>query len=166
MSGLWLGTSGLALSTGLYSGTPGLALGTGLYVDGVVGYTITIPGAVITGDGPGVFDETTGLAGTIATASTDLPDLGSGFTWSVVAGSDARIGVVSADPGQGSTMGVTASSGIYSGDSADFILRVTNGTIAIEFPFTAVGTAASARILLESSGALLLESGSYVLLEV
>ena len=44
----------------------------------VVGYAITIPGAVITGGGPGVFNETTGASGVIATATTDLPDLGAG----------------------------------------------------------------------------------------
>ena len=90
----------------------------------VAGYLISIPGAV--GE-PGNFDETTGAAGTIATATTDLPDLGSGFQWGIFAGSDARIGVVSTATGQGNTMGITTSSAIYSGDSADFTVTVTNG---------------------------------------
>lgn len=107
---------------------------------GESGYLITIPGAVITGGGPGVFNETTGTSGTIATATTDLPDLGSGFQWGIYAGSDARIGVVSTATGQGNTMGITTSSAIYSGDSANFTVTVTNGVKMLGFPFTATGT--------------------------
>lgn len=95
------------------------------------GYTITIPGAVITGGGPGVFNETTGTSGVIGTATTNL---GGTLTWSIVAGGDARISINS------STGAVSASSAIYSGSSAAFTVRVTNGTLTIGFPFTAVGT--------------------------
>ena len=107
---------------------------------GSVGYTITIPGAVSTGGGPGVFNETTGTSGTIATATTDLPDLGSGFQWGIYAGSDARIGVVSTAAGQGNTMGITTSSAIYNGNTANFTVTVTNGVKTLGFPFTVTGT--------------------------
>lgn len=150
MSGLWLGASGLWRGTaGLYSGASSLALGTGLCIGGVTDYAITIPGAVITGGGPGVFDETTGASGVIATATTDLPDLGAGFKWGVVAGSDADISVASTATGQAATMDVSSARAIFDGDSANFTLRVENGTVgvdagaqAIEFPFTATGTVA------------------------
>lgn len=128
-----------------------LGLGLGFGRNGGAGYYILL-GSVYGGS----FNETTGLSGVIGTATTNISGT---ITWSIVAGSDARISVNS------STGAVSTSSAILSGDSAAFTVRATNGTIAIEFPFTAVGVAASARILLESSGALLLESGSYVLLE-
>jgi len=133
---------------------------------GSVGYTITIPGAVITGGGPGVFDETTGTSGTITTATTDLPDLGSGFQWGIYAGSDARIGVVSTATGQGNTMGITASSAIYDGDSAAFTVTVSNGVLMLGFPFIANGTVATFYIQFEDgSGFELLETGDYLLKE-
>lgn len=137
-AGLSRGIAGLAATTSLWRAIVGLSGGGGL--GGDAGYTITIPGAVITDGGPGIFDETTGTSGTIATATTDLPDLGSGFQWGIFAGSDARIGVVSTATGQGNTMAITTSSAIYDGDSADFTITVTNGTLTIGFPFTATGT--------------------------
>lgn len=143
MSGLSLGASGLWNGVaGLYSGVSGLALGTGLAIDSIAaGSTITIPGAV--GE-PGQFDVTISEAGVITTASTDLPDLGSGFQWGVEAGtSDARISVASTDPGQGSTMDVETSSGIALGDSAAFTITVTNGLLTLGFPFIANGTVAA-----------------------
>lgn len=102
------------------------------------GYYITIPGA-----SGGLFDETTGEIGAIATASTNLPDIGNGLAWSMVAGSDADISIHA-------TTGVVSSArAIYDGDSATFSLRVENGevgvdegAIAIEAPFEAVGTVA------------------------
>lgn len=103
----------------------------------VAGYLILIPGAI--GE-PGEFDETTGVAGVIATATTDLPDLGDGFQWSIYAGSDARIGVVSTAAGQGNTMGITTSSAIYNGNTANFTVTVTNGVLTLGFPFTVTGT--------------------------
>lgn len=140
MSGLWRGISGLGGVGHLYSGVSGLALGTGLFRYGVeAGSTITIPGAV--GE-PGTFDDLTGLAGIIATASTDLPNLGSGFQWGIEAGSDARIGVVSTATGQGNTMGITTSAAIYSGDSATFTVTVSNGLLTLGFPFVVTGTVA------------------------
>lgn len=139
-AGLSRGIAGLAATTSLWRAIVGLSGGGGLGGGGDEGYTITIPGAVITGGGPGVFNETTGTSGTIATATTDLPDLGSGFQWGIYAGSDARIGVVSTATGQGNTMGITTSSAIYTGDSANFTVTVTNGTLTIGFPFTATGT--------------------------
>jgi len=138
-AGLSRDIAGLAATTSLWRAIVGLSGGGGLG-SGSVGYTITIPGAVITGGGPGVFNETTGTSGTIATATTDLPDLGSGFQWGIFAGSDARIGVVSTATGQGNTMGITTSSAIYTGDSANFTVTVTNGVKTLGFVFTAVGT--------------------------
>ena len=133
----------------------------------VVGYAITIPGAVITGGGPGVFNETTGASGVIATATTDLPDLGAGFKWGVVAGSDADISVASTATGQASTMDVSSARAIYSGDSANFTLRVENGTVgvdagaqAIEFPFTATGTVAAPVVSSFLSGNDLVDNAS------
>jgi len=139
-AGLSRGIAGLAATTSLWRAIVGLSGGGGLGGGGDEGYTITIPGAVITGGGPGVFNETTGTSGTIATATTDLPDLGSGFQWGIYAGSDARIGVVSTATGQGNTMGITTSSAIYTGDSANFTVTVTNGVKTLGFPFTATGT--------------------------
>lgn len=98
---------------------------------GESGYTITIPGAVITGGGPGVFNETTGASGVIATATTDLPG---SLTWSILGGGDARISI---NP---STGAVSTSSAIYTGDTAVFTVQVTNGTLTIGFPFIATGT--------------------------
>lgn len=104
-------------------------------------YTISIPGAV--GE-PGAFNDTTGVSGTFITATTDLPDLGSGFQWGIEAiSSDARIGVVSTASGQGNTMGITTSAAIYSGDSAAFTVTVTNGVLMLGFPFIANGTVSS-----------------------
>lgn len=97
----------------------------------VAGYFISIPGAV--GE-PGVFDETTGTSGVIGTATTNLPDIGAGLTWSIVAGGDADISINS------STGAVSSARAIYSGDSAVFTVQVTNGTLTIGFPFTATGT--------------------------
>ncbi len=116
----------------------GLSLGFGRPSSGG-GYYITIPGAV-----GGLFDEATGEIGAIATASTNLPDIGNGLTWSMVAGSDADISIHA-------TTGVISSArAIYDGDSATFSLRVENGevgvdegAIAIEAPFEAVGTVES-----------------------
>lgn len=132
------------------------------------GYLITIPGAVITDGGPGIFDETTGTSGTIKTATTDLPNLGSGFQWGIEAGSDARIGVVSTATGQGNTMGITASAAIYAGDSAAFTVTVTNGVKTLGFPFVANGTVALTTFYItleDGSGFELLESGDYLLKE-
>lgn len=123
----------------------------------VAGYLISIPGAV--GE-PGAFDETTGTSGTIATATTDLPDLGSGFQWGIYAGSDARIGVVSTATGQGNTMGITTSSAIYSGDSANFTVTVTNGVKTLGFVFTATGTIAAAVTTTFLSGNDLVDNAS------
>lgn len=139
-AGLSRGIAGLAATTSLWRAIVGLSGGGGLGGGGDAGYTITIPGAVITGGGPGVFNETTGTSGTIATASTDLPDLGSGFQWGIFAGSDARIGVVSTATGQGNTMGITTSSAIYNGNTANFTVTVTNGVLTLGFLFTATGT--------------------------
>lgn len=100
----------------------------------VAGYLISIPGAV--GE-PGVFDETTGTSGVIGTATTNLPDIGAGLTWSIVAGGDADISINS------STGAVSSARAIYSGDSAVFTVQVTNGTLTIGFPFTATGTVAA-----------------------
>jgi hypothetical protein len=125
----------------LRSGMFGMGfMGSGGTLGGGDGYLITIPGAVITGGGPGVFNETTGTSGTIATATTDLPDLGSGFQWGIFAGSDARIGVVSTATGQGNTMGITTSAAIYNGNTAAFTVTVTNGVKTLGFPFVVTGT--------------------------
>jgi len=105
----------------------------------------------------GSFNETTGLSGVIGTATSNI---GGTITWSIVAGSDARISINS------STGAVSTSAAILSGDSAAFTVRADNGTRAIEFPFTAVGTVAEgSKLLLEGTGGVLLESGSYILLE-
>jgi len=161
MSGLSLGASGLWNGVaGLYSGVSGLALGTGLAIDSIAaGSTITIPGAV--GE-PGQFDVTISGAGVITTASTDLPNLGSGFTWGIEAGtSDARISVASTGPGQGSTMDVETSSDIPIGDSAAFTITVTNGLLTLGFPFIAVGAAAAPRYLMEDGTSFyLMEDGT------
>lgn len=79
----------------------------------------------------GSFDETTGAAGEIGTATTNLTGT---LTWSIKAGSDADISI-------GSGTGVVSSArAIFDGDSAAFTVVVTNGTWIVEFPFTAVGT--------------------------
>lgn len=141
MSGLWRGITGLGGVGHLYSGVSGLALGTGLFRYGVAaGDTIYIPGAV--GE-PGSFDVTISGAGTIATASTDLDNLGAGFTWGIEAAvSDARISVASTASGQPNTMAVLTSGDIPIGDSAAFTITVSNGVISLGFPFIATGTVA------------------------
>lgn len=106
-----------------------LGLGLGLNAGvSVAGYYIFIAGA----DGSGNFDP--GPTTTIATATSNI---GGTITWSIVAGSDARISINS------SSGVISSSSVISSGDTAEFIVRADNGTIAVEFPFTAVGTAAA-----------------------
>lgn len=104
-----------------------LGLGFGLGGSGgASGYYIAINGAA-----GGSFNETTGVAGVIGTATSNI---GGTITWSIVAGSDARISINS------STGAVSTSGAIFSGDSAAFTVRANNGTRALEFPFTAVGT--------------------------
>lgn len=110
----------------------GLGLGFGR-VSGASGWDIWT-GTVYGGD----FDETTGLAGAIATFETSLPGT---ITWSIVAGSDARISIDSAT-GEAET-----SAAIYDGDSADFVVRAENGDgLFIEVPFSAVGTVAGSSV--------------------
>lgn len=92
----------------------------------------------------GSFNETTGTSGVIGTATTNL---GGSLTWSIVAGGDARISINS------STGAVSTSSAIYSGSSAAFTVQVTNGTLTVGFPFTAVGTIVDISWIL--SGALI-----------
>lgn len=106
---------------------------------GESGYLITIPGAV--GE-PGDFNVTIGTSGTIATASTDLPDLGSGFTWGIAIGGDARISVNSTASGQPNSMAILSNAPILTGDTAEFTVTVTNGVLMLGFPFIATGTVA------------------------
>lgn len=162
------------MSAGLYRGVSGFALGVGLYRgaqgfsgDFNVGYYILLGGVYV-----GSFNETTGLAGVIGNAVTSLPNLGAGFTWSIKAGSDARISVASGASGQPSNMNISTSSAIFSGDSAAFIVRVANGVVgtdpgaqAIEISFTAVGTVAASRVIREDGGFVLREDGGKILRE-
>lgn len=129
-----------------------LGLGLGFGRNGGAGYYILL-GSVYGGS----FNETTGLSGVIGTATTNISGT---ITWSIVAGSDARISVNS------STGAVSTSSAILSGDSAAFTVRATNGTVAIEFPFIAVGTAASSSVLREDGGYVLRVDGGRILREV
>ena len=118
----------------------------------VGGYYILLAGVY-----GGSFDETTGNSGALWTATTNLPGT---ITWSIEAGSDARISA------NASTGAVSTSAPIFVGDSAAFTVVASNGVISIGFPFIAVGTVAANRITLESgTGSLLLEDGSYLLKE-
>ena len=92
----------------------------------VSGYYIALAGVY-----GGSFNETTGTSGVIGTATSNLTGT---LTWSIQAGGDARISINS------STGAVSTSSAIYTSDSAAFTVVVSNGTISIGFPFTAVGT--------------------------
>lgn len=103
-----------------------LGLGTGFGRAGGSGFYILLGGAY-----GGAFNETTGTTGVIGTATTNL---GGSLTWSIEAGGDVDISI-------NSSSGVVSSArAIYTGDSADFTVSVTNGTISIGFPFTATGT--------------------------
>lgn len=113
-----------------------LGLGLGFGRNSGSGYWILLGGVY-----GGAFNETTGTSGVIGTATTNLPDIGAGLTWSIVAGGDADISVNS------STGAVSSARAIYDGDSAAFSVRVENGTVgvdpgaeAVEFAFTATGT--------------------------
>lgn len=103
-----------------------LGLGLGFGRNGGSGFWILLGGAY-----GGSFNETTGTAGVIGTATTNLSGT---LTWSIVAGGDADISINS------STGAVSSARAIYSGDSAAFTVQVTNGTLTIGFPFTATGT--------------------------
>ena len=127
-----------------------LGFGIGHGGSSLAGYYILIAGA----NSAGNFNvgETTSLA----TATTNITGT---ITWSIVSGSDARISINS------SSGAVSTSSAILSGDSAAFTVRATNGTTAVEFPFTAVGTVAGSRLILEGGSYVLLETGDKILLE-
>ena len=111
-----------------------LGLGLGFGRNSGSGYWILLGGSY-----GGSFNETTGTAGVIGTATTNL---GGSLTWSIVAGGDARISINS------STGAVSTSTAIYSGDSAAFTVQVTNGTLTVGFAFTATGTVAEPSLLL------------------
>ena len=102
-----------------------LGLGLGFGRNGGSGFWILLGGAY-----GGSFNETVGTTGVIGTATSNMTGT---LTWSIVAGGDARISINS------STGAVSTSTTIYSGSDAAFTVQVTNGTLTIGFPFTAVG---------------------------
>lgn len=128
-TGLYSGASGLAIASGLYRGSTGLYGGYSGLIRGVGPdnlYWILLNGVYV-----GAFDETTGAIGEIGTATTNLTGT---ITWAIEAGGDADISI---DP---STGVVSSARAIYDGDSADFTVTASNGTLTIGFPFTATGT--------------------------
>lgn len=125
-----------------------LGFGIGHGGSSLAGYYILIAGA----NSAGNFNvgETTSLA----TATTNITGT---VTWSIVAGSDARISINS------STGAVSSTGAIYLGDTAAFVVRADNGTIAVEFPFTAVGTVSQSRVLRADGGFVLRADGGKIL---
>lgn len=102
-----------------------LGLGLGFGRSGGSGYYILLGGVY-----GGAFNETTGTSGVIGTATTNLSG---SLTWSIKVGSDARISINSG------TGAVSTSTPVYTGSDAAFTVVVTNGTLTLEFPFTATG---------------------------